>query len=125
MAAITSFDFRQFEQSDRVVSSARPHPLQRFLTGMEDTQVAPAMPPRAQITPLDERLQPIGAPFVVEVERRSPDTMALWHARPIRAPYMAVDVPLGETAQERVILRITQCESFGLDYCIRGDVMGS
>jgi hypothetical protein len=126
MATVTRFDFGQFEHSDAVVSSMRPHPQQRFLTGMEDARVAPqASPQRAQVTPLDDRLQPCGAAFTGEVERSSADTLALWHARPIRAPYLAVDLPLGEGGQERVILRVTRCESFGLDYAIRGDVMGS
>ena len=124
MATITRFDFGQFEQSEMVASSA--HPAQRFLKGMEDARVAPQpTSQRAQITPLDERLQPCGVSFMSDVEPQSPDTMGLWHARPIRAPYLAVDLPVGEARQERIILRITHCESFGLDYAIRGDVMGS
>lgn len=126
MATITRFDFGQFEHCDMVASAVRPHPAQRFLTGMEDACVAqPVSPQRAQITPLDERLQPCGVSFLGDVERHAPDTMGLWHARPIRAPYLAVDLPLGEARQQRIILRITHCESFGLDYAIRGDVMGS
>jgi hypothetical protein len=126
MATITRFDLGQFEQSDMVVSSVRPHPAQRFLLGMEDSLVAvQASPQQAQFTPLDERLQPCGVSFQGDIERRSPDTMFLWHARPVRAPYLAVDVLVGEARQERVVLRITHCESFGLDYAIRGDVMGS
>jgi hypothetical protein len=126
MATITRFDFGNFNIPDEVVSSVRPHPQQRFLTGMDEArQVPPAMPQPAQVTPLDERLQPCGTAFRGEIERRSPDTMTLWHARPVRAPYLAVDLPAGEGREERVILRVTQCASFGLDYAIRGDVMGS
>lgn len=126
MTTIIRFDFARFDVPEAVPSRVPPHPLQRALLGMEDAQVSPsATHQRAQVTPLDERLQPCGAAFVGEVERRLPDAMALWHARPARSPYLAVDLPPTEGRQERVILRVTHCESFGLDYVIRGDVMGS
>jgi hypothetical protein len=126
MTTTTRFDFPQFDVSGATISPVRPHPQQQLLAGMEDTLPVPrGAPQRAQVTPLDERLQPCGMPFSGEVERRSTDSMALWHARPVRAPYLAVDVPMTDGREERVILRVTQCESFGLDYAIRGDVMGS
>lgn len=108
------------------VRSERPNPLDRVVSGKES---CPAPIPRvrqfSQVTPLDERLQPCGAAFIGEVERRSSDAVSLSHSRPVRAPYLAVDLPLDEVRQQRVILRITHCESYGLDFVIRGDVMGS
>jgi hypothetical protein len=77
------------------------------------------------VTPLDDRLQPCGTPFLADAERRSPDTVTVWHARPVHAPYLAADMPAAEGRSERLVLRVTNCESFGLDYVIRGDVMGS
>ncbi|HWB08061.1 MAG TPA: hypothetical protein VG826_02365 [Pirellulales bacterium] len=126
MATITRFDFGQFEAYNADASSVRPHPQQRFLTGMEGAQVAPSsILPRVQVTPLDDRLQPCGTPFLADAERRSSDTIAVWYARPVHVPYLAVDLPAAEGQHERVILRVTRCESFGLDYVIGGDVMGS
>lgn len=104
----------------------RPCPLDRPVAGRENRPApAPQVRQLSQVTPLDERLQPCGAAFIGEVERRSSDTVSLSHSRPVRAPYLAVDLPLDEVRQQRVILRITHCESYGLDYVIHGDVMGS
>lgn len=126
MATVIRFDAAQFEFPDVAPLRAQPHPLQQFLTGMEDTRPAPhGARQRSQVTPLDERLQPCGAVFSGEVEWRSSDMLTLWHARPVRAPYLAVDLPLNGSDRQRLILRVTQCESFGLDYAVRGDVMGS
>jgi hypothetical protein len=126
MATITRFDFGQFEVCNADSSSLKAHPLQRFLSGMEDANAVPSSASgRVQVTPLDDRLQPCGTPFLADAARRSPDTITVWHARPIHVPYLAVDLPAAEDRQERVILRVTNCESFGLDYVIGGDVMGS
>lgn len=126
MTTTTRFDFPQFDVSGAAILPVRPHPQQRFLAGMEDVQHAPRRAPQqAQVTPLDERLQPCGTPFSGEIELWSSDSIALWHARPVRAPYLAVDRAMTDGPEERVVLRVTQCESFGLDYVIRGDVMGS
>jgi hypothetical protein len=126
MATVFRFDSGQFELPDVVPLAVQPNPRQRFLTGMEDAR--PSSHDRRQpseVTPLDERLQPCGAAFIGEAEWRSSDMLTLWHARPVRAPYLAVDLPLNGSDRQRVILRVTHCESFGLDYAIRGDVMGS
>lgn len=126
MATITRFDFGQFNVPDAVPSRTQPHPLQRCLSGMDLAQPSlSSTRQRAQVTPLDERLQPCGAAFTGDIERRSLDTLVLWHVRPVRSPYLAVDLPLAEGRQERLVLRVTHAESFGLDYLIRGDVMGS
>ena len=126
MSTITRFDLGQFEVYNPDASSVRPHPRQRLLSGMEDAHLAPASASfRVQVTPLDDRLQPCGTPFLADAERRSSDTVTVWHARPIHIPYLAVDLPASEGECERVILRVTDCESFGLDYRIGGDVMGS
>jgi hypothetical protein len=126
MSTITRFDFGQFEVYNADASSPRPHSRQRLLSGMEDAHLAPASAPsHVQVTPLDDRLQPCGTPFLADAERRSPDTVTVWHARPIHVPYLAVDLPAAEGRYEQVILRVTNCESFGLDYVIGGNVMGS
>jgi hypothetical protein len=126
MATVTRFDFGQFEVYDAGASSGRPHPQQRFLSGMEDAQPPSAsLLPGVQVTPLDDRLQPCGTPFLADAERRSPDTVMVWRARPIHVPYLAVELPAAEGRCECVVLRVAQCESFGLDYVIRCDVMGS
>jgi hypothetical protein len=126
MATVFRIDPGQFEFTDVVPLPVPADRQQRFLAGFEDTrQPRPNVRVLSQVTPLDERLQPCGAAFIGEVEQRSADTMALWHARPVRAPYLAVDLPLDEVRQQRVILRVTHCDSYGLDYVIRGDVMGS
>ena len=126
MSTITRFDFGQFEVYPADASSQRPNPRQQFLSGMEDARPAPTpASPRVQVTPLDDRLQPCGAPFLADAQRRSPDSVTVWHARPIHVPYLAVDLPTSDGRCERVILRVANCESFGLDYMIGGDVMGS
>ena len=126
MSTMTRFDLGQFEVCRADASAARPHPRQRFLSGMEDAQGAPTSAPRrVQVTPLDERLQSCGTPFLADVERQSPDTVTLWHARPVHVPYLAVDLATAEGGCERVVVRVASCESFGLDYVISGDVMGS
>lgn len=126
MATLFRIDPAQFDFSDVVPQREQPHPRQQFLAGMEDKSAsAPRVRVFSQVTPLDERLQPCGAAFLSEVERRLADTLWLSHTRPVRAPYLAVDVPLDDVRQQRVILRITHCQSYGLDYTIRGDVMGS
>lgn len=124
MATLFRIDPGQFDFSDMMPPRERPHPLQRFLDGIEH-DAAPRVRQFSQVTPLDERLQPCAAAFLCEVERRSADTMSLSHTRPVRVPYLAVDVPLDEVRQQRIILRVTHCDSYGLDYTIRGDVMGS
>ncbi|MGH7134133.1 MAG: hypothetical protein ACREHD_00245 [Pirellulales bacterium] len=125
MATVLRIDPGPFEFAEIVSLPARPVPRQQLLAGMEDSEAPPNVRLFSQVTPLDERLQACGAAFISEVERRSADTMCLWHARPVRAPYLAVDLPLDEVRQQRVILRVTDCDSYGLDYAIRGDVMGS
>lgn len=126
MSTITRFDFGQFEVCNVDSSSGRAQPQQRFLLGMEDAQLAPAsVSSRVQVTPLDDRLQPCGTPFLADAQRRSADAVTVWHARPIHVPYLALDLPVAEGRCERVIVRVANCESFGLDYVIGGDVMGS
>ncbi|HET6883339.1 MAG TPA: hypothetical protein VFI31_24530 [Pirellulales bacterium] len=126
MATVFRIDPGQFDFSDVVPLPAPAQPRQQFLSGFEDVRQPQAtVRVLSQVIPLDERLQPCGTAFVGEIERRTADTLALWHTRPVRAPYLAVDVPLDEIRQERVVVRVTHCDSYGLDYVIRGDVMGS
>lgn len=125
MTTLFRIDPGQFDFSE-AARSQRPHPLDHLAAGGESCR-APAKKVRqlSQVTPLDERLQPCGEAFVGEIERRSAQALSLSHSRPVRAPYLAVDLPLDEVRQQRVVLRVTHCESYGLDYIIRGDVMGS
>lgn len=126
MATLFRIDPGPFSFSDVTPRHEQPHPRQRSLAGMEDDSASVARVRLfSQVTPLDEQLQPCGGQFLSEVERRSADTLWLSHTRPVRAPYLAVDLPLDDVCQQRVILRVTHCESYGLDYTIRGDVMGS
>ncbi|HVX13585.1 MAG TPA: hypothetical protein VHC22_20545 [Pirellulales bacterium] len=126
MATAIRFDAGQFDVPEVLPLRTQPHPRQRYLAGMEDARrFAGGARLTAEITPLDERLQPCGVAFAGDVEWRAADTMTVWHARPARSPYLAVDVPCEGGNRQRIILRVTQCESFGLDYAIRGDVMGS
>jgi hypothetical protein len=126
MATLFRIDPAPLHYSDETPRHQGTSPQQRLPAGVDgDSTPNARVRLFSQVTPLDERLQPCGAAFVSEVERRSADTVWLSHTRPVRAPYLAVDVALDEVRQQRLILRITHCQSYGLDYNIRGDVMGS
>ena len=127
MATVSRFDVAQFGLSQPLNRTANVpatgQPFRELAVGASTADTpSPAM--RTQALPLDERLQPCGTAFECEAFRSSADTVTLWHIRPVRTRFLAVDLPVGESI-ERVVVRVTRCESFGLDFAVRGDVMGS
>lgn len=128
MATVSRFDLAQFSLPQPLKSGSTSafvpdQPFGQVSIAPPSTDV-PSSVIHAQAVPLDERLQPCGSAFECEAFRSTADTVTLWHIRPVRTRYLAVDLPAGETI-ERVVVRVTRCESFGLDFAVRGDVMGS
>ncbi|HVA49111.1 MAG TPA: hypothetical protein VNH11_22300 [Pirellulales bacterium] len=125
MATVSRFDLGQFNLSHSSYPGSQEQPVQRSTVAADQAIDGPTWPAaRARATPLDERLQPCGSPFECDAMRATADSVTLWHIRPVRTRFLAVELPVGEWV-ERLVVRVTRCESFGLDFAVRGDVMGS
>ncbi|HQU46022.1 MAG: hypothetical protein B7Z73_10685 [Planctomycetia bacterium 21-64-5] len=125
MATVSRFDLGQFNLSHSSYPGSQAQPVRRSTVAANqavDGLTSPAVHARA--TPLDERLQPCGSPFECDALRSTVDSVTLWHIRPVRTRFLAVELPVGASV-ERLVVRVTRCESFGFDFAVRGDVMGS